>query len=546
MDISKRIEEILIDLTESLSVSETQGELEIAEKIYRIFGEMDYYKKHPEYLEYVEVEGDSLGRKSVLVSLKGEKEATDDTVVLIGHIDTVGISDYGELKDYANRPVELTEKFKEVKDSLPEDVVRDLESGDYLFGRGIFDMKTGDAVIIALMEYLSENIADFKGNIVYGAVCDEEVNSKGMLSLIPRLVEKSKEEDFNYIAMIDTDYMTEEYRGDRNKYVYVGAVGKLMPSFYVVGKETHVGESFDGLDPNQLVAELTREINLNTKYSDIVDSEVSLPPISLKQRDLKPEYTVQTAKTSQVFFNYATHISTPDQVLEKMIGAGKIAFDNCLEDLNNKYRDYCSLIGRDYEKLGWESRVISYDDLYSLVKEEVKDLDSRLAAYEKELELLAIDEREYSLKMVEFVHNLWSNKEPVIVVYFTPPYYPHIYVEGKNEKERRVLKAVQDAVKATDTDYNLVYKKFFPAIADISYASAPKDPRVIDSLKNNMPGYGSSYSLPIEDMQTLDLPVLDIGSFGKDAHKFTERVHLPYSTRVTPELLYRTIVNLMA
>ena len=31
---------------------------------------------------------------------------------MIGHIDTVGISDYGVLKDFAHRPYELTEEFK--------------------------------------------------------------------------------------------------------------------------------------------------------------------------------------------------------------------------------------------------------------------------------------------------------------------------------------------------------------------------------------------------------------------------------------------------
>ena len=30
---------------------------------------------------------------------------------MIGHTDTVGISDYSSLKEYANKPYELTEKF---------------------------------------------------------------------------------------------------------------------------------------------------------------------------------------------------------------------------------------------------------------------------------------------------------------------------------------------------------------------------------------------------------------------------------------------------
>ena len=230
-----------------------------------------------------------------------------------------------------------------------------------------------------------------------------------------------------------------------------------------------------------------------------------------------------------------------------MVGAAEEAFDNAIESLNNNYKKFCEIAGRDYKRLPWESYVITYDELYAKVKEEMgSELDEKIKAYEEEL--LAdesIDEREHSLKMVEFVHNLWSYRDPVIVVYFTPPYYPHIYVEGKTEDEKRLLKAVKDAVDTTETNYNLVYKKFFPAIADISYAAAPKDPKIISALKNNMPGFGSKYDLPLEAMQDLDLPVLDIGSFGKDAHQFTERVHIDYSTRVAPVLLYKTIINLI-
>jgi len=48
------------------------------------------------------------------------------------------------------------------------------------------------------------------------------------------------------------------------------------------------------------------------------------------------------------------------------------------------------------------------------------------------------------------------------------------------------------------------------------------------------------YDLPLEDMQKLDLPVLDIGAFGKDAHRFTERIEKKYSFEVAPVLVYKT------
>ncbi|WP_313757244.1 M20/M25/M40 family metallo-hydrolase [Tissierella sp.] len=546
-EIAARIEQIAVELTKELSVVETLGELDSVQKIYDIFLEMDYYKENPNHIKFVDIANDKLGRKSVLVILKGKKGNSNKTVLMIGHTDTVGISDYGSLKEYANKPYELTEKFKEIASTLPEEVRKDLESGDYLFGRGIFDMKTGDAIIIALMEYISKNIEDFEGNLIYAAVCDEEGNSGGMLSIIPELVKIQEKEGFEYLALLDTDYMTSEFEGDENKYVYIGTVGKLMPSFYIVGKETHVGESFKGIDPNQIASSITNRINLNTDFCDVAEGEVSLPPITLKQRDLKPEYSVQIAKTSTLFFNYATHCSTPDEVLVKMKDAAMEAFESTIDNLNIQYERFCQLAGREYKKLPWKARVLTYEELYKKVKAEMGNkLDEKIAELTEEmLKDESIDQRDFSLKLVEAVHNLWSYREPVVIVYYTPPYYPHIYVEGSAPKEKALLNAVADAVSTTKSDYKLVYKKFFPYISDLSYGAAPKDPKIIAALKDNMPGFGTKYDLPLEDMQKLDLPVLDIGSFGKDAHKFTERIEKKYSFEVAPQLVYKTIMNLL-
>ena len=60
-----------------------------------------------------------------------------------------------------------------------------------------------------------------------------------------------------------------------------------------------------------------------------------------------------------------------------------------------------------------------------------------------------------------------------------------------------------------------------------------------------MPGFGEIYDLPLEDMQALDLPVADIGSYGKDAHQFTARVETVYSYEVLPEILYKTTMELL-
>ena len=544
-ELSKRIEQIALELTGQLSVLDTPDEILIAEKVYSIMSEMKYFKAHPENLYFVPVKGDKLGRKSVVAIVNGEKKPSDKTVVMIGHIDTVGISDYGPLAEYANQPLVLTEKFKEIE--LPAQVKKDLESGEYLFGRGIFDMKSGDAIIMALMEMISDDIENFEGNLIYGAVCDEEGNSGGMLNVVPELCRLQDEKNYDYLALLDTDYMTEEYEGDENKYVYVGTVGKLMPTFFVVGKETHVGESFKGIDPNQIAAEITRRINLNPEFSDVAEGEVTLPPVTLKQRDLKPEYSVQIAKTAVVFFNYATHCSTPDQVLDKMVKAGQECFQNVVDMLNERYETFCEMAHRPFHKLPWEARTMTYHQLCEVVKAEVgEEFDAKVQAYAEELmKDETIDARDRNTRLVEFVHGMWSDKNPVLIVYFSQPYYPHIYIKGDEPKEKALLDAVADAVDTTNTDYKLVYKKFFPYISDLSYGAAPREDGIIEAFMENMPGYGTVYNLPMKEMQRLNLPVLDIGSFGKDAHKFTERIEKKYTFEVAPELVYKTVMNLL-
>lgn len=147
--------------------------------------------------------------------------------------------------------------------------------------------------------------------------------------------------------------------------------------------------------------------------------------------------------------------------------------------------------------------------------------------------------------MVEMVYSLWSDKDPVVISYFSPTYYPHIYVKGETDLEKNLLNTVNDVIKNTESKYDIQMKKFYPYISDLSYGAAPREANAIDCLKNNMPGFGSKYKLPIEDMKALNLPVVNIGPFGKDAHKFTERLEEDYSFNIAPKLVYDTIINLL-
>lgn len=80
----------------------------------------------------------------------GEKEPNGKTLLFHGHTDTVGLEGYGALENYACDPEQLIQRLEDVE--LPEEVRKDLRSGDYMFGRGTCDMKDGDAVFLGILK----------------------------------------------------------------------------------------------------------------------------------------------------------------------------------------------------------------------------------------------------------------------------------------------------------------------------------------------------------------------------------------------------------
>lgn len=540
----QQIKDLTFELVKIPSITETSGEITIVEYLHDYLSKTTYFQTNPGHLRLVDITGDELERKNLVAILKGDPGCTR-TIILLGHVDTVGTNDYRDLQPFAHDPGRLAAEM--AKKRLDADTARDLASGEWLFGRGVFDMKSGVAAQIAVLSTLSRS--SLPGNIVFLAVPDEENSSAGMLAAVETLNELAEQEGFEYLAAIDSDYMAPRYPGDENKYVYIGTVGKLLPTFYIAGQETHVGQSFEGLDPNQLASELTRLINLSMDFCDGAEGEYPSPPVTLRQKDLKTQYSVQTAPAALLYFNYATHKSTPDIVLEKLKAKAEEAFVNVIERLNAEYERFCAANGILYQRLPWVPRVVTFDEFYSEVRETVgEELERRLTALKEELiQDKTLDGRDFTVRVVEELCKFSLRKGPAIIVLFAPPYYPHIYVKGESSREKHLLDAVRratDEVEA-ETGYRIMQKKFYPYISDLSYFSVGDAGKAVETLLANMPAWGKKYNLPLEEIGRLNLPVVNIGPYGKDAHKSTERLQADYAFNAVPRLLQKTIAELL-
>jgi arginine utilization protein RocB len=235
----------MLDLTKELvaipSVNGTAGERAIIDHIERRLREIPYFAAHPEYVILQEM-GDAENRANVFAIVKGEKRPCRDTVILHGHIDTVGTEDYAGIEEYAFDCDALPEKIRALTDD--EDVLADIDSGEWLFGRGTGDMKAGVALIFCIAKYYAEHPGKLEGNLILMANPVEENQHTGIMHSLKVLKELIDKEGFRYVMAINTDMSTPLYPGDQTRYFHAGSVGKLLPCFYILGKPTHVSQYF--------------------------------------------------------------------------------------------------------------------------------------------------------------------------------------------------------------------------------------------------------------------------------------------------------------
>lgn len=541
----------ILSLTKKLvgieSIVNTDGEKNIAKFIYDYLDAHPYFSENRSQLVMEQTINDEKERYNVLAFVKGTKGESNRTVVLMGHMDTVGVDDFSKQRNLAFSPDDWMDYLR--NEDIPEQTQKQLESGDWLFGRGVLDMKSGLASNMYLLTYYAEHPELLDGNLVFIAECDEEDSSHGILSALKTLNKWKEEHAFDYVAAINSDFVAPAYDGDENRYVYKGTVGKLLPSFFITGEETHVGSAFDGLDPNFIAAELTRQINYNPDLSDTALGETTLPPVSLKQTDLKPSYTVQTALAAYVYYNFFVHSWSPEKVLDLLKDQATIAFTNALKTFEERYQTYCRMSDQPYRSTPWKPRVFTYSEMQEMLSHSHgEQYENHMKDFKEELlqdEML--DTRMFAARVVEESWKFMPDKSPAIIVFYSSLYSPRVALTGDTEDEKRLLQALDHAIEAMQPnyDYPIVGKNFFPHISDMSFIAMSDEMDDIEYMVENTPSWGKKLHVAYEDVHELNIPVINIGPYGMDGHKKLERMEMTYSLEIVPNLTNHVIQDVL-
>ncbi|HYM82158.1 MAG TPA: M20/M25/M40 family metallo-hydrolase [Candidatus Limnocylindria bacterium] len=479
------------------------------------------------------------GRPIIWAFLRGDSYRT---VVLLGHVDTVGVAEYGALGDehgvgVAFRPEALRRRLLEHDCSLNSDAalraLSDLEEerrapGTWMFGRGALDMKSGIAAGLAALAALAR-APERQGSVLFVACPDEEHESAGMRVAVGELLRMRDERSLRLLGVLNLDFGSQPA-------AYAGVVGKLLIGLWVLGEPTHVSEPFRGADPARLAAAIVTRATLADELVERWGELEGAPPVVLRLRDLKEAYNVQTAREAVIELNAMTMARPLATTLEAVRGVVVEALRDFVRTRHARSpsgegdgRRFGSR-GDDGARAALDTQVLLYPDLLRRAGRDpshdpLADVDGDPAA-------ASLGAREKTLDRVRRLAAEARLSGPAVVIYLLPPYYPHA-APG----EGPLCIAARRALARED----IPVLPFYPHISDASYVAWRGEPAA--QVAEHLPALGREYELPWAAAAALDLDVVNLGPWGRDAHGLFERVHAPYAFARLPRLIVETVLE---
>lgn len=533
----KSIKEILYDLVSVQSDTGTELECHIAQRIAGYLKSDPYFQAHPDQWG-CHTGGDLMGRPVVWALKKGK---SNKTVILSGHYDAVEIDCYGELRPYALDPDKLKERIK----ALPltsEKLKRHLEDENWMFGRGCGDMKAG--VAIALHILLSSQ--EPEASILFTAVGDEENISSGTRISLPFYLSLKEKFGLDYRLSVISE---PQFRNDDDPFfIYNGGTGKILPIIVAKGRLSHCAEPMKGLNAAHIIAEITRNIDLNPELCTQDLGAATQPPIVQIMRDMKTTYDVSLPLFAAACVNILFLGSkNPPLIMEKLKAICKSSMAAVIQryEAGFSYSLSHGLISTE-DHQPYAPVVMDLKELEEIVKSNKADYDR----FHKELESLLhakVQNREMTLQTaclhyMKVMIEAAALDYPLVVAGIAPPYYP----SACNEYLDQDLSGILDSIRAVvEGQYQLEARltPYMSGMGDISYMTCPH-PDIERSLLELLALPQALYDIPFEAAAALAAPCLHIGPRSEEIHQWGERVYLPDVEGVVPDTIRSIIANI--
>lgn len=525
--MKNRIQDIFDKSMVIESFTHTDLERNIENFLNQYIGSLPYFQEHSDYFGTYQIPNDFFHRS---VNWALVKRHCADTVILFHHHDTVDIEDFGNLKEIAFDNMALKKAL--ASSALGQDVLEDIISNEWQFGRGSCDMKAALALQLGVVaEYASK--AEGKVNLLYLSVGDEESYSQGMRAAVGLLSDLKKKFHLNYILAIDSEPF--ESNSAQEKMLHVGTVGKMMPVVVTQGILSHMKEPLKGINAVSLLAKVVEKIDLNPLLSDLMDGERAPLPSWSYMRDLKENYDVSTVLRAAGYFNVLYLDKSPKELMMTIQHL-------CQEAVDEFYERYQTLqvVYKEYKKVT-KPRVLTYDELIQLCQKKsgFEEFMHKVTRSAHKAFQAGLSYQEITIETVQKVLDFYDKKEAFVVLTIAPPYYPSMNCRHLKNSVVDIEKliALYSRYLADTAAARLTVEEFFMGICDISYCALEKSVEEHQKIIDSMAVPENLYPIDFEKIQDINVPGINLGPWGKDLHQLTERVYEKDMLETIPQFL---------
>ena len=540
MDLAADAERWTRLLTALPSVTGSADEARFAGELTRLLRASPAFRDNPERVWRVPVPGGPHPRSAVLALLRGTGPRT---VVLTGHFDTVEIESYGPLAPVARDPDRLAAGLAaalegERRDQQGERALADIRSGDFIFGRGLLDMKAGLAAALAVMEHASRLPAR-TGNLLFAAVPDEEGNSAGARCLATLLAGLQQELGLAVEAAVNLDAISDDGDGTAGQVVALGSVGKLLPSAFVVGRPVHASYALSGFGAAALAGALAAALECLPALTPRTGAEIASPPTLLGMKDSKQSYDVTTPHSTWMIWNVALHGSGAGDVLERVLRTAQEAVDRFASELKQR-RTTITGIREEAVRVP----VVTFASLFGDTVGSTPGFAAEFQASAARLAESGVDLPEQCRRLTELTWQASGRQGPAVVLGFASTPYPAAELRS-DALAARLEAAARRAARIVGDGFatGIGVVRYFPGISDMSFLGQA-DTADVPLIAENTPAWTTGVAWPDGDA-VADLPMVNAGPWGRDYHTRLERANRRYTFEVLPVLLQEIIAQVL-
>jgi len=534
------VRELAILLTRSASITDSPGERAFAPFLLSILGQIPYFRNNPGDLAALPIPGDPKERSNVFALVRGSGRRC---VILTGHYDVVQTSMYGSLEPWAFDPETLSRRMLESlaevtgKDNPLSRLKEDLASGEFLPGRGILDMKSGLAAGISTLASFSAPFTR-KGNLLFLSVADEEGSSHGMRAASAMLKNYLAERGLEPAAIFNLDSAVDQDDGEMGRAVFTGSVGKTLPFAYFVGKCTHAGAPFDGINPVLPASEFAREAECNPdvlKERQTAPGEEAPPPTILYFRESRTAYDVTTPQAVFCALNVLSHTRTPDEILEAIGKLAADAMNRAISTLRERSSTLSRRVSGHFALPSKQPQVMDFDELSRLAERLSPGILEKARSYAARQH--PDDRVQQTLLILQELLPLSGLEGPAAVTGFAPPYYAR--AELDQEKDRAFIAMLRAELSdfSREIGKSMRVRPYFPGISDMSFLAPADSAEQRAFVKHQSPV--SDPGMDETERISMECPVVNIGPWGREYHQSGERVQAQYAFVELPVILAR-------